>query len=1254
MALDTIKLKGTLKSTDPKVGGANTENYPVFGIVKDNIDPNRAGRIKVLIGDRSPEDSDSSDNWVTVSYLSNFFGVVGSTAGTTGTGSYKSNPSSYGEWHAPPDIGTKVICIFINGDPNYGFYIGCVPEAESLHMVPAIGSSDNIVPNEGEAKGYGGAVRLPVTNINTNNTDSSNSAEFNSAPRPVHSYSAAIMNQQGIIRDPIRGPISSSASRETASRVGWGVSTPGRPIYEGGYDDSTVVKNLDKSKESQLKVVARRGGHSFVMDDGDIIGRDQLVRIRTALGHQILMSDDGQTLMILHSNGQSYIELGKEGTIDMYSTNSVNIRTHGDLNLHADRNVNINAAENLNIQAKTIHTNSEEATQIKAGQDIKLSTLGKLTGLATGAIAWKAGGDASLFAGGQSYVNGAKVNLNSGAPGTVPEAVPSIPLVAQTDTLYDKEKGFMASPGKLLTIVSRAPAHAPWANAGQGVDVKVDLGASSQLPPAPPSAVAATTTAAASTSPAPPAVATVASAPNVKQVSAAVDKNTTSALMGTAATNAATGPLAAATKQGAAIVDTAAGKVAAVGAFAQTATQLATGGVLKPGADTLVNGLVQQGKSIAQSMPTTLFAGVPGAKDLTALVQNTTAQATSLVNNFQQAQTALGQAGILTGKEAPTVVAGMLNAVATVGLQSTVAAVNQIAGAATSQLAGALNKVTSGAASGAIGALAGGVTGALTNAATGAINSAVSGALGKVTGAVGQVSGALSQATGAAANISGALKSIGQGGAAAALATSVTGGLGGIANALTSMGKVPSLAGLLDQAKGVAGSAFAAVKDSFIPLQAGIPQNLTQIAKDNAAAAAAVADQASGAAATLGGAASKASGLLGKVTGALGAAKSLGGAAAAATGALGKLQGAAGALSGAAGALSTATDALNTTSQLGDKVSSFANATESLNNSVAGITGEVTNAFSQASSALTSTASTITSTIDNVSAVSSSFSGSIKSAVNTTIGGIEHATNAVGAIAGAGATITGGLKSLSNQASAIQAGASASVSSILASGMSSLPGGLNTAASVMNNATGALNKIPGAGGLTSLIKGAQSAAMNGLTSKLNGALGDIQGKLGGLTSFASAGLPVGAVAQLQSAISALSSGSPATISLPTVAFNTNNREEVTAQTDEVLGDPGIPSPNLTGAIPQESKDAYEEHMKANDALFKEYSKLVDAQGVKSNALTDAYIAWQKAINNYPAGDSRIEELRLKAKAIGDQTAPEQALAAFVKAHPEFA
>ena len=117
-----------------------------------------------------------------------------------------------------------------------------------------------------------------------------------------------------------------------------------------------------------MTLVSRRGGHSIVMDDGDVTGKDQLIRLRTALGHQILMSDDGQTLFIIHANGQSYIELGKEGIIDMYATNSVNIRTQGDLNLHADNNININAKNDLNIAANNIKINAETDISYRSGK----------------------------------------------------------------------------------------------------------------------------------------------------------------------------------------------------------------------------------------------------------------------------------------------------------------------------------------------------------------------------------------------------------------------------------------------------------------------------------------------------------------------------------------------------------------------------------------------------------------------------------------------------------------------------------------------------------------------------------------------------------------------------------------------------------------------------------------------------------------------------------------------------------------------
>ena len=242
MAQDVFKPRGATKASQPDAGGAVIRSTPMLGIVKDNIDPIRAGRIRVYLSDLGGENPDDSISWITVGYMSPFFGQTVATGPSNGLGNFNTNPVSYGMWISPPDIGSTVVCIFINGDSNYGYYIGGVPNPETLYMVPAIGAYENVVLNENEAKSYGGATRLPVANMNTNDSNIVDAPSFINAPRPVHSYSASVYMQQGLLRDPVRGPISSSSQRETPSRVGWGVNTPGRPIYEGGFTDENIIQ----------------------------------------------------------------------------------------------------------------------------------------------------------------------------------------------------------------------------------------------------------------------------------------------------------------------------------------------------------------------------------------------------------------------------------------------------------------------------------------------------------------------------------------------------------------------------------------------------------------------------------------------------------------------------------------------------------------------------------------------------------------------------------------------------------------------------------------------------------------------------------------------------------------------------------------------------------------------------------------------------------------------------------------------------
>ena len=1069
MAYDEIKPRGSTKASKPDAGGAVLRSVPLFGIVKDNIDPIRSGRLQVYISDLGGLDPDDSNSWVTVSYMTPFYGVTTPSSANTGWGEYIKNPNSYGMWNSQPDIGTTVICIFINGDPNYGFWIGCVPQPEALQMVPAIGGTDNIVANAGESKSLGGAVRLPVTNINTNNTGIADSNTFLNDAKPVHSYVASILAQQGLIRDPIRGVIGSSAQRETPSRVGWGVSTPGRPIYEGGFTDETIATAATSDKPSGLKVVARRGGHTLVMDDGDIIGKDQLVRIRSSLGHQILMSDDGQTLFIIHANGQSYIELGKEGTIDMYSTNSFNVRTQGDLNLHADNNININAGKQLNISADTIAINSEKETTQKVGTDFSLFASGKYTTKVNGKMSFASSADSSFYSDAITYINGSKINLNTGTSSLVPQEVKPLPITAHTDTLNDATKGWAAAPGKLLSIVSRAPAHSPWASANQGVDVKVNNNASAALPAAPSAAVAnANANAGAPTNPVTAAVASTV--PPSAAISAALDKNTTSTMVGQLSTLAATGPAAAAVKLGAGVVQTAQGAVAVAGAMAQSPAQMEASGTIKPGAAALVNSLVQNGKTIQQALTPNLFTGKDGVTSLPSYVNNPVAQVAGAVQTMQQAQSALTQTGLITGKESGTAIAGLVMSAATAGVQNTVNFVSNAAGAV-----------------------------------LGAVNGAVSNVVGAATGALNSVLGSASSLVSA-------------GNFAGNLASTVTGGLSSIAGALGGMAKgaIGGIAGLLDSAKGVAGSAFAAITGAFPTLKTGVPQNIKDITEKAQAAAQAPSSN-------------LLSGALGAVTGGI-------------TGALGAVTG--------------------------------------------GLTGAL-------------------------GAVTGAASGLLKTATGITAN--------------------------------------------LSTGLGALPGGAGSVTSIVNNAAGAINSVPGLGAVTGLI-GQASSITNGISNLASvnplassGALSAAAGAVGALTkglgdlksgkltlaSLASAGLPAGAAAQLNAAISSMSSGGAVQIKLPTVAINTTDRSELTSQVTSILGDSKIPAPNFAGT----SEDAYKAglaKLEQKKQKQKEIQAKIDAKFIEiaeaKKEVDAAVAAYEEANNNLPAGDPAIEAAIASGKA----------------------
>ena len=462
-------------------GGISAEFGPFIGVVKNNIDPTRQGRLQVYIEQFGGTNPNDPGCWRTVSYCPPFYGATPrppAVAGKTDSiGGYEDgNPQSYGIWFTPPDLGVSVMCFFAGGDPNQGYYLGCVPEQGMNHMIPAVGSSKNYeIQNDNQKSYYNGATVLPVTEINPDNNKINENPKFFDQKKPVHSFLAAMMFQQGTLADTQRGPIGSSSQRESPSAV-FGMSTPGRPVYQGGQSEKNIRAQLESGavKPQDVRVVGRRGGHTFVMDDGDIEGADNLIRIRTGLGHQITMSDDGNFFYIQHANGQTWIELGQEGTVDVFATNSVNVRTQGTINLHADKDINMFAGGKIAMK-------STEGTTIASDKTLTLTSVETMTlygqakvgVLADGTLALKST-NASWDGGSSMVLQAGGIDLNGGAPEGV-DKPPVLQKYIMPDTTYDSSIGWAVQAGGLESIVTRAPTHERWPYHNKGVSVEVSL-----------------------------------------------------------------------------------------------------------------------------------------------------------------------------------------------------------------------------------------------------------------------------------------------------------------------------------------------------------------------------------------------------------------------------------------------------------------------------------------------------------------------------------------------------------------------------------------------------------------------------------------------------------------------------------------------------------------------------------------------------------------------------------------------------------
>jgi hypothetical protein len=415
-------LKGdasTAKAPGEDLSWTGRSPGPYLGTVKGNLDPTRMGRLKVHIPSLSKTADPREDQLITCEYLAPFYGAKGGKYAKGAGTSFEDSQHSYGMWMVPPDLETKVLVIFAEGKMEQAYWIGCVQEPYTNHMMPGIASSTNTNDAldgtfEGADAGFQedkqskyGSKNVPSGELNRSRQGALQNGNYESIPKPIHPFAETLL-KQGLSADDIRGNTSSSARRETPSQV-FGISTPGRK------DTSTTKEKVGVRDSGAEDFVTRKTGHTFVMDDGAVDGTNQLTRLRTASGHQLLMHDTEGVVYLANGSGKAYIEMARDGTVSLYSDGGINMRTSRDFNLHSDMHINFHAKGGINFTSETNVALNAEGYVFAMGEKgiLNSSQKGSVRNYARDGISSFTDGTQLHGAGGRIDLAGSQVHFNS-------------------------------------------------------------------------------------------------------------------------------------------------------------------------------------------------------------------------------------------------------------------------------------------------------------------------------------------------------------------------------------------------------------------------------------------------------------------------------------------------------------------------------------------------------------------------------------------------------------------------------------------------------------------------------------------------------------------------------------------------------------------------------------------------------------------------------------------------------------------------
>jgi Mg/Co/Ni transporter MgtE len=308
----------------------------------DTSDPQGKGRIRVYCPDYGDLPGTKVEALPWCRYLSPFGGMVTSDDMTRGPKNSKSSGSvAYGMW-AVPKVGAIVAIMCINGDPSRRLFIGCLPPDNAEHTMP----HGRYLGEDGD--GPFSSTEQPIEPLY------SNMKKAFGSDKSKHEFKSrgADSSVTGLTQDSIDRKLTTSGQKD--SNTGFKQSR----LHPDKKSDATGT-----TFDSQIYSLTTPGFHSISMDDSVDNGR---IRIRTTCGHSIIMDDTNERIYINTAEGNNWIEIDQDGTIDIYAAKSVSINSDTDINLHAKKSIRLDS-ENIYLNAtKNIRGTAKDKIDLSA------------------------------------------------------------------------------------------------------------------------------------------------------------------------------------------------------------------------------------------------------------------------------------------------------------------------------------------------------------------------------------------------------------------------------------------------------------------------------------------------------------------------------------------------------------------------------------------------------------------------------------------------------------------------------------------------------------------------------------------------------------------------------------------------------------------------------------------------------------------------------------------------------------------------